>query len=337
MPVKSELAPAKLNLTLELGDVRPDGYHEVVTYLVKLGWGDTVRLTARRVPTSAPASPADGPSATGRTHLTVRGEKVPRGRKNLVLQAAERFVAAQPALLAVQIDLRKRIPPGTGLGGGSSDAGTVLRMLCRLTRPVSERGESGRDPERGAGRDPADEPAADIPWAEALGADVPFFVSAASGAVGTGRGGELTSAPGLPAFWPVVLVLPPWRLSTARVYARAGRTRREAGFGERTARTLEVLRHAVEAASPGDRQAEGALDTLAYLTGSDLSQAAFSVRPELRAVWDHLVHILPCHRPIGMTGSGSAFYAILATSEEAAYMTRSLGKTGLASRVVHAL
>lgn len=322
------MAPAKLNLTLELGDLRPDGFHEVRTYLVKLDWGDTVRMASHRAVGNLLIA---GGTVAERIRFAVRGAPAPRGRRNLVVQALERWFPEDPNLRRVRVELRKRIPAGTGLGGGSSDAGTVLGALMR---------QRARD----LGRP---EPVADAPWVEALGADVPFFVSDCVGAVGSGRGGELKPGPGLPVAWPVVLVFPPMALATARVYGRAGQTRAEAEFGRRTERVRALLDAAGGWASSspspspsgaglGPRAPE-VFEELAYLTGSELSVAAFSLEPRLRQVWDALVRALPGHRPCGMTGSGSALYAILASVDEAVHVTRAMRRVGLPSRIVRGL
>lgn len=100
------LAPAKLNLFLEVLGRRPDGYHEIDSVFAALDLADTVRV--------APA-----PSLS----LTVEGRAAPADRTNLAWRAAEAL--GVPA----RIHLVKRIPAGAGLGGGSSDAAAVLRAL----------------------------------------------------------------------------------------------------------------------------------------------------------------------------------------------------------------
>lgn len=306
-------------MTLELGNLRPDGFHEVRTYLVKLDWGDTVRIGTERGGGGGKASvPA---TVEERIRFAVRGASAPRGRQNLVVRALVRWLREDPDLRTVQVELRKRIPAGTGLGGGSSDAGTVLRVL-RAGRERHAGGSFGGP---------------QVAWAEDLGADVPFFLADSAGAIAAGRGGEITPGPGLPAGWPVVLVFPPMALETPRVYRRAGETRAEKGFGSRTARVAELLaKTRATADGDGDTATDGArvLDELAYLTGSDLSVAAFSLAPDLRGVWDVLVRALPGHRPCGMTGSGSALYAILGCADEAVRVVGALRRAGLSTRTV---
>jgi 4-diphosphocytidyl-2-C-methyl-D-erythritol kinase len=104
-------APAKLNLWLEVHGRRPDGYHEIDTFLTEIDLADTVRLrTASSI------------------SLTVEGRAAPADATNLAWHAA--------AALGVgaRIHLVKRVPAGAGLGGGSSDAAAVLKGLDRLYR-----------------------------------------------------------------------------------------------------------------------------------------------------------------------------------------------------------
>ena len=109
-------APAKVNLVLEVTGVRPDGYHEIDTVLQTLELCDTVtvqfggRLGVR----------VSGPYAAG----------TPADPTNLAWQAAEGLAAACGRPIAdLAISLDKQIPPAGGLGGGASDAATVLRLL----------------------------------------------------------------------------------------------------------------------------------------------------------------------------------------------------------------
>lgn len=161
-------APAKLNLFLRIVGRRPDGYHELQTVFRLLDWGDEIRLRVRRDGeihrlTDVPGVPAD-------TDLLVRAARLLQGH-------------ASPAA-GVDIEVEKRIPMGGGLGGGSSDAATVLVALNRLW---------------GIGLD--DDALAEL--GRQLGADVPVFVRGRS-AWAEGIGEKLTPL-GLPQRWYVVL------------------------------------------------------------------------------------------------------------------------------------
>ncbi len=110
-------APAKLNLFLRIVGRRPDGYHELQSVFRLLDWGDTLRLRVRddgRIVRHGPSVPG----VEAADDLTVRAAKLLQTTANVALGA--------------DIAVEKRIPAGGGLGGGSSDAATVLRVLDRL-------------------------------------------------------------------------------------------------------------------------------------------------------------------------------------------------------------
>jgi 4-diphosphocytidyl-2-C-methyl-D-erythritol kinase len=173
-------APAKLNLSLLVTGRRADGYHLLQTVFRLIDFGDTLRIGVR----------ADG--------RIVRGKEVPgvKADDDLSVRAARLLQKAATTALGADITLEKRLPLGGGLGGGSSDAATVLIALNRLWQ--------------------LDWPRARLQsLALELGADVPFFVFGES-ALGTGIGEQLTPLP-LPPAWYVVLV-PPVCVATAQIF-----------------------------------------------------------------------------------------------------------------------
>lgn len=110
-------APAKINLSLEVLGRRPDGYHDIDTILQTLALGDGVTVVLDGQDDGVVAS---GPYASG----------TPADRTNLAFRAAERLaLRLGRSLEGLQILLDKEIPPAGGLGGGASDAATVLRLL----------------------------------------------------------------------------------------------------------------------------------------------------------------------------------------------------------------
>src|SRR6476661_6586431 len=118
------IAPAKLNLTLEILGKREDGYHEVISLMQAIDLGDTVTLeTARELTLVAEGSAAND---------------LPNAENNLAYRAAVtlRQAATRPDLGAT-IHLHKNIPSG-GMGGGSSDAAAVLRGLNLLWDRLSQ-------------------------------------------------------------------------------------------------------------------------------------------------------------------------------------------------------
>lgn len=149
-------APAKLNLCLRILGRRSDGYHELQTAFQLLDHGDSLDFTPRR----------DG------VIRRVAGPHSVPPEEDLSLRAARSLQAATGTPLGVDIAVHKRIPMQAGLGGGSSDAATVLVALNRIWN-------LGLEPARLAG------------LGQALGADVPVFVHGQS-AWGEGRGERLT-------------------------------------------------------------------------------------------------------------------------------------------------
>jgi 4-diphosphocytidyl-2-C-methyl-D-erythritol kinase len=108
-------APAKLNLFLAVTGRRADGFHDLVSLVTPVAWGDTLHV-----------------EAAAEFSLTCDDPAVPIDETNLVLKAAKHFRAATNWNGAAKFFLQKRIPMGAGLGGGSSDAVAALRALNQL-------------------------------------------------------------------------------------------------------------------------------------------------------------------------------------------------------------
>lgn len=180
-------APAKLNLFLHVVGRRPDGYHLLQTLFRFLDYGDEVRLRVRE---------------DGVIHLLNPLPDVPVER-DLCFRAARLLQEHTGCRLGGDIGLVKRLPMGGGLGGGSSDAATVLMALNRLWR--------------------LDMPRATL---EALGlrlgADVPVFIfGRAAFAEGVGEKLQAVTLP--PASY--VVLIPPIQVATAEIFASPGLTR----------------------------------------------------------------------------------------------------------------
>ncbi|MDD2603519.1 MAG: 4-(cytidine 5'-diphospho)-2-C-methyl-D-erythritol kinase [Desulfobacterales bacterium] len=180
-------APAKLNLFLAVTGRRADGYHDIVSLMVCVGLHDSLEVDLE----------AHG--------LTVSSNlpEVPDDDRNLALRAARAFFEAtgRPANAAIRI--RKRIPVGAGLGGGSSDAASILTGLNRhFGYPLPRH--------------------ALVDLGLKLGADVPFFIQGRP-ALATGIGERLAPFDHLaPAS--ALIVFPAAHVSTAEVYGRLNLT-----------------------------------------------------------------------------------------------------------------
>lgn len=179
---------AKINLGLWVGARRSDGYHEIRTTFQSIDLADTLY-----------ARPGRGLRLVVRVEPPARGRGLPLGRpaQNLVLRAARLLRAERKVLAGAEMLLVKRIPAGSGLGGGSSDAAAALRLLSRLwgLRP------SSRELHRLAAQ---------------LGSDCPFFVRGGR-ALATGRGEVLARRP-VPHRRRVLVVLPRGGVPTREAY-----------------------------------------------------------------------------------------------------------------------
>lgn len=178
-----EPARAKLNLALHVRARRPDGYHELETVFAFVQDGDVIRVADAAVPSFAVSGPFAG-------ELAGEGD-------NLVTRARDAFEQAFGTLPPLAIDLEKRLPVASGLGGGSADAAATLRALAKRT---------GVSPD------------ALVPLAEALGSDVPACLLGRT-AIGQGRGEKLEEVAGLGGT-AVLLVNPRVAVSTAEVFRR---------------------------------------------------------------------------------------------------------------------
>jgi len=288
--IASGLAPAKLNLYLEVVGKRPDGYHELATLFQTVEWGDDVEVER---------------TATAGVVCAVEGaDELATDERNLAVRAATAWIEATGAAGGVRILLRKRIPIGGGLGGGSSDAATVLRMLDRLTdEGRTARGVAGA---RGAGTAPPRVLGARafLAMAGALGADVPFLLGGGT-ATATGRGDVIHHEPDAPKV-EVVLVMPPFGTETAKVFARCGERLRRA-----PANGLARARAAL---------ASGAPEAIRAAHHNDLAEAAMRAYPEL------LRFTSRCERALGrapcLTGSGSTLFDVPDPGEAADVVAR---------------
>lgn len=185
-------APAKINLSLRVLGKRDDGFHEIETRMISLpGLADRIRIT-----------PSD------RVSVTCDDPELPTGEENLVIKAVRAFERAAGLTWTGHIHLEKTIPHGAGLGGGSSDAATVLRMLNEITgSPLTDETMIGA--------------------AASIGSDIPFFLGTGS-AVCRGRGELLSEAPAPPC-WNLLLLKPWFGVSTPDAYRRWSGARRIVG------------------------------------------------------------------------------------------------------------
>lgn len=181
------IAPAKLNLTLDVLGKRQDGYHEMKMVMQSVSLADELTLTT-----------SQGEGMTLSTNLGF----LPVDGRNLAVKAAQELQRATSAEMGrLNIRMEKRIPVCAGTAGGSSDAAAVLRGLNELL-----------------GLNLSMERLAEI--GEAVGSDVPYCVMGGT-ALAEGRGERITLLPSLPACW-VVMVKPDFSISTPQLFAALG-------------------------------------------------------------------------------------------------------------------
>jgi 4-diphosphocytidyl-2-C-methyl-D-erythritol kinase len=258
-------APAKVNLFLRVLAREESGYHQVETLFQALELSDQVTLELLE--------------GAGRIQLEVEGvpaDALGPPEENLAVRAARLLLDAvggdPPGL---RIRLLKRIPHGAGLGGGSSDAATVLRGLNELLGwPL--------DASRLVG------------LGGTLGADVAFFLCGSPLALAWGRGDRLLPLPPLPAV-DVVVALPEARIATPDAYARLAAWRASGGAGAAPARSLR--------GTPWS-----SWEGVAAEAENDFAAALHAAYPDLAAIREALEGAGA--RPALLSGSGSAVFGV---------------------------
>jgi 4-diphosphocytidyl-2-C-methyl-D-erythritol kinase len=175
-------APAKINLSLRVLRRREDGFHEIESLIVLISVFDKLELELREA---------------GGLEFVCSDASLPTDETNLVVRAARLFCQTFGLEPNLRIELRKGIPHGAGLGGGSSDAAATLLALNRLFATEVPRETL-------------------LELAAALGSDVPFFIHE-SAALCRGRG-ELVTPTIFPHALPVLLIKPPFGVPTPWAY-----------------------------------------------------------------------------------------------------------------------
>lgn len=268
-------ARAKINLMLEIGERRPDGFHELETVFQTIDLSDELAFEAAdefRIQSDDPDLPTD--------------------RRNLIWRAAEALQAETGVKKGFSVFVKKRIPAGAGLGGGSSDAAATLVALDELW-------ETNLSPETLA------------KLALALGSDVPFFLFGGT-ALGKGRGEDLERLPSVEL--PLVIALPEARVSTPWAYAKVD------DLPNRQHHSSKPL---VDALKRGNRE------LVALALANSFEEALF---PEFPAMADLKIKLLihgaigSC-----LSGSGSAIFGIFRDQATADRAAAALQREGFAA------
>lgn len=265
MPVVLLRAFAKVNYALDVCGIRDDGYHEIATVFQSVSLADEIEVSRADSGFDLRVEPAE--AGVGPTE------------DNTVYAAWSLLREATGRDLPARVRLRKKIPPGAGLGGGSADGAAALIGLNELF---------------GLGLSPEDLRGLGL----RIGADVPFCFAGGT-ALGEGVGEKLSPLPGPPAHH-LVLVKPVRGADTAEVYRAYDATPRSG---------TSAAGPVVEALRAGD------LNSLGRAVGNDLAPITRGLVPEVERLEQELLRAGALGA--AMTGTGTAVYGIFATEEDA--------------------
>jgi 4-diphosphocytidyl-2-C-methyl-D-erythritol kinase len=277
MPEARVTAQAKLNLRLKVLAREATGYHSIETIFARIDLADDVMVRVE---------------GRGRS-LDCKGADVGATEKNLAYRAAVAYVDATGWPDGFSIEIRKKIPVGGGLGGGSADAGAVLRALDAMSpRPLGPRL---------------------ITLAAEIGSDVPFLALENPFALGWSRGERLMPLPTLP-WHSVVVIMPSEGIATADAYGWVAESRM--GFSP----TAFIIDGA--AVRDWTRMAEIAtndFDGVVFPRFPELGKAASSLRQN-----GAIISIL--------AGSGSSVIGVFENQQDAEKALAETGMKGIVTR-----
>ena len=268
------LAPAKINLALAVIGKRDDGYHELRSVFATIDLADRVRVASDR-----------------RLEVRIAPDVgAPRG-DDLASRAVRAMAAATGHDAAAFVQIRKRVPVAAGLGGGSSDAGAVIRALATIWH-----------------RDDVDL----VAVAATVGSDVPFFVRGARVALVSGRGERVDPLPD-PEVLHVVVVRSRARLATADVFAALRSEDRGATMAVDAVRDAFVRRSVTA-------------QLLREHASNDLLAAAERLCPEIA---DARSGALQRGIQLALSGSGPTLFTVADDRRDALRIARILRRIGL--------
>lgn len=261
-------AQAKINLFLRVLAREDSGYHQLETLFARIELADSVRVF----------------TDTSAREVICEGMDCGPMEQNLAFRAAAAYAAETGWPTGFRIEIEKRIPIGSGLGGGSADAGAVLRALNAISsKPL---------------------PTAQLATlAFSVGADVPFLCSESALSLAWGRGERLLELRPLPRR-EVLLVLPPFGVVTATAFGWMAEARRDVPLRAPAPMTLDML----------DRW-----DAVAKLADNDLELPVVLRHPEIGVCLEAVAEAGA--KIARMSGSGSTVYGVFdrrATAESLA-------------------
>ncbi|MCB1156929.1 MAG: 4-(cytidine 5'-diphospho)-2-C-methyl-D-erythritol kinase [Leptospiraceae bacterium] len=283
------LSPAKINIGLEVPFKREDGFHEIYSIFTKINWGDEIEF--------------ERTSSSGEFLLESRNELIKEKKqsfeevsergdltKNILYKAYERALSFSPDIPGLRVKLIKRIPTGGGLGGGSSNAAMLLKVLFKGTDWEFSESLNG--------------------LAAGIGSDVPFFLREEPAFV-YGRGEKfysikLASGQG-------VLGIPPVEINTKEAYNYLKKPLQKTTITEPWNFLTGELSQALRL---------GDWHVLQRFLVNDFEEFAFKQFPLLKSLKEDF-YSLGCSFA-SMTGSGSCFFGLLRREEESAKVQNGL-------------
>ena len=277
------LAPAKLNLTLEVLAKRQDGFHEIRSVIQSINLGDSLTFRLNQ-------------NVTFKSNMP---DWIPE--ESLVARAAGLLQEVSGDTKGATIEVSKRIPLVSGLGGDSSDAAATLHGLNKLW---------------GLGLSPREL----LGLAARLGSDVAFFLYGGTALV-TSKGEMVTPLPPLPTIWVVLVVplVPKLPRKTEQLYARLKTSHYTDG---------QITERLVEALKTGG----GLTPSLLYNT---FENVAFTHFPQLGVYRKHMVQVGATN--VHLTGSGPTLYTMIKDKAQAGELHIRLQQQGLASYLTETL
>ncbi len=260
-------SPAKINLGLEITGVRDDGYHEIITLFQTVDLWD--KLIIR-------------PRSDDAVIISGNNPEVPWDKNNLIFRAAELLRKETGFHRGAEIFVEKNIPPGRGLGGGSSNAAVTLMALNRLWKTALDDYQL-------------------FSLAAQLGADVPFFLTGGL-CLGLGRGEKIKTWPEFNKWW-VLLILPDFSVSTAMAYREYDRLGESLTSNDKESKIIQFL--------------EAKDSSLIRSLRNDLEAVVFRIHPQLAEIKQEIKR--SGAELSLMSGSGSALFGLFLEEEPARF------------------
>lgn len=277
---------AKLNLFLEVLGKRSDNYHNITTLFERISLCDKIILKIRN---------------DTKIKIFSDSSSIPKGSSNLAYKAAKLLQESFKTDKGVEITIKKRIPVSSGMGGGSSNAATVLIGLNRLWKLNLTRKEL-------------------LEYAKIIGADVGFFIYDTAFALGVERGDEIKSLSALKGLkFRHIIVVPRIKVSTPLIYGKWDEL-----YGSNTVKTdrLTNAGYNVNILSSALKKKDFSLISKTLFNG--LEPASFEIYPEIKTIKETLADF--GIKPILMSGSGPTVFGFVSSGREVLSLCRRLKK-----------